>query len=59
MDSRHQHLFSAIAAKLGMEESQVEDFMLEGEQVRMRDSTAGGKSVQLPAAAFDLNLLSL
>ena len=41
MDSRHQYLFSAIASKLGMEDSQVEDFMLEGEQVCAGDSSAG------------------
>lgn len=33
LDARHQHLFASIATRLGMEDSEVEDFMLEGEQV--------------------------
>lgn len=33
MDARHQHVFGAIATKLDMEDSAVEEFMLEGAQV--------------------------
>lgn len=34
LDSRHQFLFGNVATKLQMEESKVEDFVLEGDQVR-------------------------
>ena len=34
LDSRHQYVFSVVATKLCLEESQVEDFVLEGDQVR-------------------------
>ena len=33
LDSRHQYLFGSIGAKLGLEESEVENFVLEGNQV--------------------------
>ena len=33
LDSRHQYLFGAMATKLGLEESAVEEFLLEGDQV--------------------------
>ncbi len=33
LDARHQHVFGAIATKLDMEDSAVEEFMLEGAQV--------------------------
>ncbi len=34
LDSRHQYIFSVVATKLCLEESVVEDFALEGDQVR-------------------------
>ncbi len=37
MDQRHHYLFSSLGAKLGMEESQVEDYMLDGDQVHKMD----------------------
>lgn len=37
MDQRNQYLFSALGAKLGMEESQVEEYMLDGNQVEQMD----------------------
>lgn len=33
LDSRHQFLFSTVATKLRIPESEVEDFILEGTQV--------------------------
>ncbi len=37
MDQRHQYLFSSLGAKLGMDESQVEVYMLDGDQVEQMD----------------------
>ena len=33
LDNRHQHIFSTVATKLRMKESEIEDFILEGDQV--------------------------
>ena len=33
LDSRHQFMFGAIASKLGLEENEVEDFILDEAQV--------------------------
>jgi len=33
LDARHQHIFATVATKLQMNESEVEDFILEGDQV--------------------------
>lgn len=33
LDTRHQHIFSTVATKLQMEETEVEDFILDGDQV--------------------------
>ncbi len=35
LDSRHQYIFSVVATKLCLEDSLVEDFALEGDQVRI------------------------
>lgn len=39
LDSRHQHLFSTVGTKLQMGETEVEDFILEGDQVSQSTST--------------------
>lgn len=33
LDSRHQHLFSTVATKMQLQDSEVEDYILEGDQV--------------------------
>ena len=33
LDARHQHLVSSIATRLGLEDAEVEEFILEGDQV--------------------------
>ena len=33
IDARHQYLFSSVATKLGMEDAEVEEAMLDGDQV--------------------------
>ena len=33
IDARHQYLFSSVAAKLGLEDAEVEEAMLDGDQV--------------------------
>ena len=35
MDTRHEYIFSTVSKKLGMEQSEIEDCVLEGSQVRI------------------------
>lgn len=39
IDPRHQHLFSSVATKLSLEDAEVEEFILEGDQVYKRERT--------------------
>ena len=38
-DARHQHLFSTVATKLQMQDSEVEDFIIEGDQAGLSSHT--------------------
>lgn len=45
LDGRHKHLFTVVAERVGLEAGVVEDFMLDGDQVRIEQcslcTTAG------------------
>ena len=56
LDSRHQYLFSAIAAKLGTDEQAVEELVLDGVQVsQFRSSVI--QSVQLLLTTLQLDAI--
>jgi dynein heavy chain len=37
LDARHQYIFASIATKLSLEDTEVEDFILEGDQLKMME----------------------